>query len=282
MSQPNPYLTPESAFAPAAKNSYANQTYVPFQSLITLGNVVGVMLGIVALAKVAAAIATINLVFRAGSAEELGNSEMQVAAVILGLAVIGAILLSIITGIVYFVWLYRAYANLPALGVDRLDASPGWAIGHYFIPILNLFRPYQTMAEIWSCSIPLEDNRQGRTSSAIVGWWWAGWIIAALLGQVSGAMVRGDVTPDLFIAAAWVDVAMHVISVATAILAALMIRWISENQERRYQSGATGWSGGKAQMANANPFAPPSAANPPPLNPFSDAPSADPFAPRGP
>ena len=61
---------------------------------------------------------------------------------------LGGILMAIITGIIYLMWLHRAYQNLPALGVTKLDATPGWAVGYYFIPILNLFRPYQTMVEI--------------------------------------------------------------------------------------------------------------------------------------
>lgn len=54
---------------------------------------------------------------------------------------------------------------------DEMFISPGWAVGWYFVPFANLFKPLQAMKEIW-----LESNRAGTSyesrGSAILGWWW--------------------------------------------------------------------------------------------------------------
>src|SRR5437762_802724 len=44
------------------------------------------------------------------------------------------------TGIVWLVWLHRAYGNLTLIGSKRLRFNPSWAIGCWFIPFVNVVR----------------------------------------------------------------------------------------------------------------------------------------------
>src|SRR6185503_6280418 len=57
----------------------------------------------------------------------------------------GAGILFLITVIVFGRWIYRAHQNLPELGVRHLNFTPGWAVGCLFVPIVNLWAPYQAM-----------------------------------------------------------------------------------------------------------------------------------------
>ena len=98
--------------------------------------------------------------------------------------------LTIATAVVFLTWLARAYGNLTALGAQGLDYSPGWAVGYYFIPILNLFRPCQVMQQTWRASDPAYALAQPRLwkqapGSAVVGMWWAFWLITNIASQVS-------------------------------------------------------------------------------------------------
>ncbi|MFC1995866.1 DUF4328 domain-containing protein [Chloroflexota bacterium] len=47
-------------------------------------------------------------------------------------------ILFVITAVLFYMWIHRAHRNLPSLGVSGLKYSPGWAVGGFFIPILNL------------------------------------------------------------------------------------------------------------------------------------------------
>ncbi len=74
-------------------------------------------------------------------------------------------------------WIYRVCKNLRSFGAERLDYTPGWAVGWYFVPFLNIVRPYQVMREIWLASDPDYVGeqpwrwRKGRTNKLIlVGW----------------------------------------------------------------------------------------------------------------
>ncbi|MGD0190851.1 MAG: DUF4328 domain-containing protein [Rhizomicrobium sp.] len=83
----------------------------------------------------------------------------------------------LLNAIIYFVWLYRAGGNVRALGAQGLEASPGWSVGWYFIPFANLFMPPRNMGELWRASRAPSAWRE-QTGSALIGWWWACWLIA--------------------------------------------------------------------------------------------------------
>jgi hypothetical protein len=48
----------------------------------------------------------------------------------------------------FVIWVHRMQANTFALGVLGLRYTPAWAVGWYFVPIVNLWMPYRVMREI--------------------------------------------------------------------------------------------------------------------------------------
>ena len=62
------------------------------------------------------------------------------------------VVFAIFLGITFLKWIYRTNFNLRALSQERMSFTPGWSVGWYFVPIANLFKPYQAMKEIWANS----------------------------------------------------------------------------------------------------------------------------------
>lgn len=93
---------------------------------------------------------------------------------------------SLISGITFIMWFRRAYFNLHQK-VGDLAYSDGWAAGSWFVPIINLYRPYQIMKEIYVQTKKLFTknglSEKVNYSTNYLGWWWALWIIATLIGQ---------------------------------------------------------------------------------------------------
>src|SRR5947209_8456564 len=50
------------------------------------------------------------------------------------------VLLRLTTVVVFGMWIYRANHNVRALGARELRYTPGWAVGWFFVPILNLWK----------------------------------------------------------------------------------------------------------------------------------------------
>jgi hypothetical protein len=87
------------------------------------------------------------------------------------------ILISVIT---FIQWFRRAYYNLHTK-VNDLTYSEGWAIGCWFLPIINLYRPYKIMKELYDETENLLteriDNYIIRPRISLIEWWWLLYII---------------------------------------------------------------------------------------------------------
>ena len=95
-------------------------------------------------------------------------------------------LIAIISAITFILWFRRAYYNLHTK-VEGLSFSEGWAAGSWFVPIVNLYRPYQIMQELYRDTINLlNDNGlsgEKPLNTKFLGVWWALWIISRITGQ---------------------------------------------------------------------------------------------------
>lgn len=83
----------------------------------------------------------------------------------------GAILF--VTAVFFLIWVYRAHANVRALGFGELKFTPGWAVGWWFIPFFNLVQPARAMAELYRIA-EVRKPSAGRTHIRIrpvLAWW---------------------------------------------------------------------------------------------------------------
>jgi hypothetical protein len=122
-------------------------------------------------------------------------------------------------------WTYRASANIHALGGQGIRFTPSWAVAWYWIPIANLWMPYQVMSEIWRLSRnPVEP--QSDATSRLLAWWWFCWL-AFLIG---GSFQLRWSTPmhglEEVISAEPLSIASSVFGIITAGLALALIKRI--------------------------------------------------------
>jgi hypothetical protein len=151
----------------------------------------------------------------------------------------------VIAAVAFLVWFYRAYRNLPRRGIADLRYGPGWAIGAWFVPILNFFRPKQIANDIWRGSfLPQGDTRSRWTDSkvsSLLHWWWGTWIAGSIVSWIAIRMIgsaNSDVTSSTTEAleeertGLYGDQLSSVLLIIAAILAIILIRRISERQDQ--------------------------------------------------
>ena len=80
-------------------------------------------------------------------------------------------------------WVYRAHANLHEGAVAGLNYSPGWAVGSFFVPVVNLLVPMKAMRELHNRSMG-EPEDFAASSVGNVTSWWACHLAAVLLAVV--------------------------------------------------------------------------------------------------
>jgi Domain of unknown function (DUF4328) len=134
-----------------------------------------------------------------------------------------------VTGIVWCVWQHRAQRNAIELGDRKLEFTPRWAVGWWFVPFANLVKPFQTVRELWKASHGGDNGRVVATWS-VIGWWWGLWLGASVLGRfIAPGSLKSP--SDVIRHDTWQIVAQGV-TVVVAILAIMIVRSVVALQER--------------------------------------------------
>jgi hypothetical protein len=177
----NPYSAPLAPPGPGVLPiDYEQGSYVPlrWRTVLAAGSVLGMTL--------------VDFAMRAAQVW-LGGTKALVAKhdltgiAILGLTGFAVVALSICSWVSVPLWMHRASANLRGLGRYGMEFSPGWCAGWFFVPLANLVKPAQAMAEIWRASDPDESEGAWTTSSStpLIAAWWATWLVSNAMSSVA-------------------------------------------------------------------------------------------------
>ncbi|HEX4147743.1 MAG TPA: DUF4328 domain-containing protein [Pirellulales bacterium] len=167
-----------------------------------------------------------------GSAEEIIE---VLAALVQSVLYLGCV-------VSFLVWLYRASRNVHALDPVGVQHSPGGAIGWWFVPIANFFKPYVVVTEIYRASKVSADYPGAWKSKPVpdfFGWWWACWLLGVYTTGIVVRLGRGVESLDGRIRLAWGSAAVTLLMVIAAILAILVVHSI----DRRQQAGFEAYEG---------------------------------------
>jgi hypothetical protein len=128
-----------------------------------------------------------------------------------------------LSAVTFLLWLHRAVKNLSSLGARTLRFTPGWAVGWFFVPVMNLIRPSEVVTELWHASDPAIQSYQPapRAVPAHVRWWWGLFILAGATGRLADQLSPLMIVSD-------------VLAIPAAILAMRLIGAINQNQERKH------------------------------------------------
>lgn len=146
--------------------------------------------------------------------------------------------------VVFCMWIYRAHDNLELLGVEGRQYTSGWAVGYFFVPILNLYRPLQVMQEIWKASDPQvppgSQEWRNNPNSALAGFWWAFWLISSIANNISirVALSAAPSLDDLRMEAR-VEIFADATALVAGLLLILIIQRIMSRQVRMLGQEAT-------------------------------------------
>jgi len=137
--------------------------------------------------------------------------------------------LYIVTVIVFSRWIYVLNCNKKPLGASDLRFTPGWAVGWFFIPVANLWKPYQAMKELWQVSAnPLGWQHQER--GALLPWWWFLWLLSNFLGQLSFRLGLNAKEVSEIVASSITDIMADCSSVALEIVAIIIVSRVAKMQ----------------------------------------------------
>jgi hypothetical protein len=232
----SPRPIPEKALAAARKMRYRPSWARPYAS----GRTRAIFFKIFCLATVAGCLAQGLAFLLAGRVANVPLDNPERIAPIQALALLFAWLSWLLTlvcqltaFVLFLVWLHRAYRNLYGLGVRSFGDSPAWAVGSFFIPLVNFYLPYRITADIWVNSRPGQDPTKRPKGTPLVLAWWIAWTLAAILSTaVSFALDRA--TPEQpFRDADYIALSCF-LRLAAFLLMFFVVRAIQDMQDRKW------------------------------------------------
>ncbi len=169
------------------------------------------------------------------------NDPFGAYGALLGLASFICLLFSIIAAAFFFVWIHRVHRNLTSLGNSGLEYSPKWAVGGFFIPIVNLFLPPRFITELWKASDPTVITSDGLAwksarSSSLVTYWWAILLILFPVAPIVAWITQLDLSfyhPQP--GTGWFVLFWYLLYILAAILAKRLVKNIDTRQEEKHR-----------------------------------------------
>lgn len=163
--------------------------------------------------------------------QELVQRMIERAASVKDLAVVAMIA----SAVAFSFWVYRVAKNAQALK-GPLSSSPGMAVGCFFIPIYNLWRPYQVITEIWRAS-EADGPRPVLLSTAPGApvWfilWWLAWIISGFIVRFASTGLTVDPSVEALHSVMLYMIVGGVLEVVALGLAICVVWGITRRQER--------------------------------------------------
>ncbi len=201
-----------------------------YQSARTRANWVYVGLGLYVAAaafNILVTIMEIDLLLRIDAGEYVSLSEATASDDRVATARLMVIASLVGATIAFCSWMHRANRNLRAMTEKPIRFSPGWSVGWFFVPIMNLFRPYQVLNEIHRHS-----HAQQR-GSPLLGIWWGLWLVGGYVGSTVARALFDNSDVSTAITADWLIVISDTVLIIAATVVIVLIHRITSWQDGR-------------------------------------------------
>jgi hypothetical protein len=145
-------------------------------------------------------------------------------------------LLYLATIVAFLMWVHRAYLNLARAGAPGLRFTPGWAVGYWFVPVLNIVRSKQILDDLWRATA-LRDGADGKDRRPLTSFWLCALVVAGLARIVArrhGATIDGLKQMNGLL------MVSHIAYIAAAAILYRLVNSVTARQEGRSEADPIG------------------------------------------
>ena len=137
---------------------------------------------------------------------------------------------NLVAAVLILTWVYRVNRNAHALS-DAMEVSPGWNVGWFFVPIANLWKPFQGVRQAWQVSHE-PDDPYGVAVPGVLRLWWGLWLASSMLGNLSFRLSLKAETVSDDLQSAGLQFAITAVDVPLAFALAWVVTRLSAAQSR--------------------------------------------------
>lgn len=208
-----------------------------YRDLSRLTRVLHICLAIVALVSLASAWSSwmeFDLFRRVGGGGSVTQDELLASDRRQGIMGAAWLLAFPVASVAFLQWTYWGTRNAHALGMSRPTFSPAWAVGWYFVPIANLWKPYQALRDAFQGSHPEHQRWRFAPRPWFMPVWWALWLISTTAGNASFRVWMRTDTLDGAILSSGLDVFSSLVDVPLAAVVFLLSRDLLSMQTAKH------------------------------------------------
>lgn len=145
-----------------------------------------------------------------------------------------------VTGFLFLRWTYLAKQNAQLLTSQELKFTPGWAVGWYFIPILNFWKPYQALKETFKASNPdFAGDWRHAPHPESMPLWWTLWILSGFVGRAVWRASLNTETLDELISSSWLMFVSDFVDVPLGIVLFMLVSRLYSWQSMKLAKAST-------------------------------------------
>lgn len=92
-----------------------------------------------------------------------------------------------LAGILFLIWIYKMHKLLHDCAV-KVEYSPGWSVGWWFVPVMNWFKPYSIVSNLQHV-VRIQPEDGTKLPNIYVGVWWSFSLISTFLDKAGIRMI---------------------------------------------------------------------------------------------
>lgn len=131
----------------------------------------------------------------------------------------------------FILWFRRAYYNLSIR--TAINNGEVWAAGSWFVPFMNLVRPYRIMEELYiktTSLINIKTNVAVENKTTLLTFWWGLWILTNFASRILTRNTQDDMIEHL-LQTTQINIALSLIMIPLSIITVLVIKNLAEKEE---------------------------------------------------
>jgi hypothetical protein len=161
--------------------------------------------------------------------QALGDERLRGGAEEQGLSGLLQAIVFLVCGFLCLKWIYRVSLNAHSMASD-MKTTPGWGVGWFFVPIGNLWKPFQAVRETWQVSAAGGPGWQSQPAPNMLGWWWLAWIVANILGNIAFRLQMGATSTGAVAISSGLSVAQDIANVPLDVLFIFIVQRLTAMQ----------------------------------------------------
>ncbi|MVO83551.1 DUF4328 domain-containing protein [Streptomyces sp. p1417] len=155
-------------------------------------------------------------------------------------------LVLLVTATVFICWFHRVRVNAEVFAPDAHTKGRGWAVGGWFVPVVNLWFPRRIAVDTWNASSPgffvslPGDFAPEQPRRTLLNAWWTLWLCTGIFGQIASRQYANAEEPEAIERAVVSLLASDVLNIAAAVVAILFVRRLTAMQDAKARYGPGG------------------------------------------